>query len=102
MRRFKYQAMVKLRPAGDGSAPAALPADTCRMVIKARHRETGATKIFSSLVTNEGGAAGGSGISVVMLVLGDDAGDYLAPGERFALWRGHEMGSGIVTRRVFV
>jgi hypothetical protein len=37
-----------------------------------------------------------------VIVLGDDARDYLAPGERFVLWRGHDLGSGVVTRRIFV
>jgi hypothetical protein len=35
-------------------------------------------------------------------VPGDDAGDYLAAGEGFALWRGGDVGQGVVTRRVFV
>jgi len=37
-----------------------------------------------------------------VIVLGDDAGDYLAPGERFELWRGHDLGSGVVTSRIFI
>ena len=35
-------------------------------------------------------------------VLGDDACDYLAPGERFVLWRGHDLGSGVVVNRIFI
>ena len=36
------------------------------------------------------------------VVLGDDAADYLAVGDEFALWRGRDIGRGLVTRRVFV
>jgi hypothetical protein len=41
-------------------------------------------------------------ISVTFVVLGDDAGAYLSTGERFALWDGHDLGSGVITRRIFV
>jgi hypothetical protein len=34
-------------------------------------------------------------------VLGGDVGDYLAPGERFALLSGAEVGHGVVTRQLF-
>jgi hypothetical protein len=39
---------------------------------------------------------------VTLTVLGDDAGDYLDPGEGFVLWRGHDVGHGVVTHRIFV
>jgi hypothetical protein len=112
MKRYKYQALVHLLP-GAGAPEAArpaLPVGTSRMVIKAEHRETHAGKLFSSLVTRDdllgfrGDPAGARApaISVTFVVLGDDASDYLAAGERFALWDGHDLGSGVVTRRVFV
>jgi hypothetical protein len=37
-----------------------------------------------------------------MVLLGDGIGDYLAPGERFVLCRGGDVGYGLVTRRIFV
>jgi hypothetical protein len=39
---------------------------------------------------------------VTFVVLGDDASDYLGTGERFALWDGHDLGMGVITRRIFV
>ena len=96
MKRFKYQTLVTLAPARDGGPPAELPGPTCRMVVRARHRETRAAKMFSALVT------GNRTLTLTVIVLGDDAGDYLAPGERFVLWRGSELGSGVVTSRIFV
>ena len=102
MKRYKYQALVTLLP-GDGGAPPALPAATTRMVIKAQHRETHARKLFSSLVTIDDTVVPRStGVTVTFVVLGDDAGDYLATGEPFALWNGHELGLGVITRRIFV
>jgi len=102
MKRYKYQALVSLLPDDDG-APPALPTATSRMVIKAEHRETHASKLFSSLVTiDDAIAPRKKGVTVTFVVLGDDACDYLATGERFALWNGHELGLGVITRRVFV
>jgi hypothetical protein len=73
------------------------------MVIKAEHRETHASKLFSSLVTiDDTLAPRKTGVTVTFVVLGDDAGDYLATGEWFSLWNGHELGLGVITRRVFV
>ena len=101
MKRYKYQALVKLLPQHDGGRAAPLPGPACRMVIRARHRETRASKIFSALVTGDGRRQGNSHI-VTLIVLGDDAADYLYPGEGFVLWRGHDVGRGVVTRRIFV
>ena len=101
MKRYKYQARVRLLPEA-GAATATLPSGTCRMVIKAEHRETHASKLFSSLVTRDDTTGARSGINVTFVVLGDDASDYLGTGERFALWDGHDLGLGVITRRIFV
>ena len=104
MKRFKYQTLVTLAPARDGGPPAELPGPTCRMVVRARHRETRATKMFSALVStgDQSPVTGNQTLTLTVIVLGDDAGDYLAPGERFVLWRGSDLGSGVVTSRIFV
>ncbi len=102
MKRYKYQALVRLLPEA-AATTATVPAGTSRMVIKAEHRETHARKLFSSLVTRDDAiAARDSGINVTFVVLGDDASDYLGTGERFALWDGHDLGLGVITRRIFV
>jgi hypothetical protein len=60
-------------------------------------------QLFSSLVTRDDTiGARNSGINVTFVVLGDDASDYLGTGERFALWDGHDLGLGVITRRIFV
>ena len=72
------------------------------MVIKAEHRKTHASKLFSSLVTIDGTLMPpNTGVTVTFVVLGD-ACDYLATAERFALWNGHDLGLGVIARRVFV
>jgi hypothetical protein len=101
MKRYTYQVLVKLLPQRDGRA-APLPGPACRMMVRAHHRETRASKIFSALVApGDARRPHGNSHIVTLTVLGDDAGDYLHPGEGFVLWRGHDVGRGVVTRRIF-
>jgi hypothetical protein len=96
MKRYKYQGTITPEP---GSKPSL----TGRVVVRAQHRETHTSRLFSALVTQGGESLpGGSDRVVTMVVLGDDTGDYLAPGEDFVLWRGGEIGHGVITRRIFV
>ncbi|HEY2575790.1 MAG TPA: hypothetical protein VGI74_05735 [Streptosporangiaceae bacterium] len=106
MKRYKYQATVTLapRPAGNDTA---LPGPACRMVVRASHRETHANQLFSALVSSSdtpayAAAATASQVVVTLVVLGDTAADYLAPGEEFDLLRGRNVGHGVITRRIFV
>jgi hypothetical protein len=98
MKRYKYQGTVTLTP-----APSSESALTGRVVVRAQHRETHTSRLFSALVSQGGESLPGDSDRVVtMVVLGDDTGDYLAPGEDFVLWRGGEIGHGVITRRIFV
>lgn len=106
MKRYKYQATVTLAPRQAGQS-ATLPGPACRMVVRAAHRETHASKLFSALVSSgdsepQAPVSADSQVVVTLVVLGDTAGDYLAPGEEFDLWRGQNVGHGVVTRRIFV
>jgi hypothetical protein len=102
MKRYKYQALVTLLPPRGQDAEAPLPGPACRMVVRARNHETQQSKIFSALVTTDTAMPDNSHLIVTIVVLGDDARDYLRPGGGFALWRGHDVGLGVVTRRKFV
>jgi hypothetical protein len=106
MRRYKYQALVRLAPHGDGSPEPTLRGPTRRMVVRARHHETGGCKLFSALITTgdiDSELGLGDEEAILRLeVLGEDVTDYLAPGEQFDLWRGGNVGHGVVCRRLFV
>jgi hypothetical protein len=39
---------------------------------------------------------------MTLSVLGDDVPDYLDTGDEVALWRGHDIGHGLITRRLFL
>jgi hypothetical protein len=104
MKRYKYQALVTLEPQQDTDTQAALSGTACRMVVRAEHPGTHRHKIFSALVSSSDGSTlrPGDHAVLTMRVLGDDAGEYLNPGDHFALWRGHDIGHGVVSRRLFI
>ena len=101
-KRYKYRALVTLVPQQAEDAEAALPGPVCRVVVRARHPETHRSKLFSALVTSDGRLQPGKPGTVTVVVLGDDADDYLAPGEHFALLRGGDVARGTVASRIFV
>jgi hypothetical protein len=105
VKRYKYCALVMLDPRGHGRTTDSLPETGGRVVVRARHHETHDTKIFSALVTNQPGEpirAEDHSVRLTMTVLGDDAGDYLDAGDSFTLWRGHQIGHGVISRRLFL
>jgi uncharacterized protein (DUF2249 family) len=107
MKRYKYRAFVKLGTPADGkSAGPPLPETGGRVAVRARHHDTHRSKIFSALVTTTHGellqAAADHSIELTMIVLGDDACDYLEAGDSFALWRGQDIGQGVISCRLFL
>ncbi|MDR2988723.1 MAG: hypothetical protein LBV34_28195, partial [Nocardiopsaceae bacterium] len=74
MRCYKYRALVTLMPSASGGPQAALPGPVCHAVIRAHHRETRDSKIFSALITtsDDDPPPGDSHIVATMVVLGDD------------------------------
>jgi hypothetical protein len=106
LKRYKYRALVKLDLAtGAWGADVPLPEEGGRVVVRAHHHETHRSKIFSALVTcarDEPLRAADHSTQLTMTVLGDDACDYLEPGDTFVLWRGHEIGQGVISRRLFL
>jgi hypothetical protein len=100
MRRFKYQAMVT--PATPEGGHAVLPGPPCRMVVQAHHHETGHSRLFPALVSSSEETPVGNEVVASVVVTGDDAPDWLAPGDPFTLWREGPAGNGVITRRLFV
>jgi hypothetical protein len=102
MQRYKYQALVT-PSADDGDARSKLSSGSHRMVLRAENSETHLSQVFQALVDGEEGGpfrAGRPQIMVTLRVVGDDLADYLAIGSHFSLWLGHDLGRGVVTRRL--
>jgi hypothetical protein len=103
VKRYKFQAMVTLHAAGDGRPYPELGPAPRRMVLRGWNGETGDSQLFTVLVTceDDGPFRQGSPREVTLRVTGDEVADYLGVGRHFGLWRGGEVGEGVVTRRLF-
>jgi len=104
MQRFKYQALVTPF-ADDDDARSMLSSGSHRMVLRAENSETHRTEVFSALVDGGEGEylrAGSPQIMVTLRVIGDDVSDYFDIGSHFSLWSGHDLGRGVVTRRLHI
>ena len=101
---YKFQAAVTLLPPPGTAASALLPEPACRLVVRAAQPGTDASRLFSALVSAGQDTVPGDERHVVLTVtvLGDGAAECLAAGSDFTLWRGSDIGRGVVTRRVFV
>jgi hypothetical protein len=102
MKNHKYCTLVKLGTGAD-QRDAALPKEGGRIVLKAHHHETQRDKFFSALVNgtaSEPSWASDHSIQLTITVYGDDVIDYLEPGDAFVLWRGHDIGRGVISRRL--
>jgi hypothetical protein len=103
-RQYKYRALVRLEPdTSEGRGGSPLPAEGGRVVVRAEHHETHRSKMFSALVSGMPSLsprAGDRSVELTMTVLGEDVVDYLEAGDTFALWRGHDIGRGLISRRL--
>ena len=103
MQRYKFQALVTPNADDDGDARAKLSSGSHRMVLRAQNSETHRSQVFSALVDGGEGEylrAGSPQIMVTLRVIGDDVSDYFDIGSHFSLWSGHDVGQGVVTRRL--
>ena len=99
-RQYKYRALVRLDPDAGSDRP--LPETGGRVVVRAEHHDTHRSKMFSALVSgvHEPVRAGGHSIQLTVTVLGEDVGNYLEVGDTFTIWRGHDIGRGLISRRL--
>ncbi len=102
MKQYKFSTLVKLNPpSGTGTDPQ-LPETGGRVVVRAQHHETRSSKIFSALISglNDRPVQADHSIQLTLTVLGDDVFDYLEAGDTFTLWRGRDIGQGVISRRL--
>ena len=106
MKRYKFQALVTPSPAGNGHALAGDGPASQRVVVRARDSETRRCKMFSALLDSDGGATpfrpGCSQVLITLRLMCDDVCDCLEVGSHFELWRGDDIGEGVITRRLYV
>jgi hypothetical protein len=103
MRHYKYRALIKLDPAAARGHRVPTPGNTCRVTVRAHHHRTHSGKFFSALAAipaTSSPAGGDRSVQMTLTVLGDDVPDYLDAGDAVALWRGGDIGQGVITRRL--
>jgi hypothetical protein len=104
LKPYKFQAVVTLLPPPGAAEPAVLPGPVCRLVVRAVQPGSDASRLFSALISpgQDTVPVDNRHVVVTVTVLGDGAAECLAAGSDFTLWRGSDIGRGVVTRRVFV
>ncbi|KAB8194042.1 hypothetical protein FH608_017785 [Nonomuraea phyllanthi] len=103
----KVRALITLLPPEEGGLSHQLPSRTRSLIVRGRHQEGHEvhSRPFPAAISTEDEQPlrpGDKDHIVSMLIHDDAAVDYLRPGEGFQLWYGHEVGSGVVSRRLFV
>jgi hypothetical protein len=112
LKPYKFQAFVTISsgqtsdqarppPAAAATLP---PGQLKRMALRGEHHQTHGSHFFSGLVANSDDNPdwiGDNHAIVTVILTAEDAADYFCPGDHFALWLGHDIADGIVTRRVF-
>ncbi|MFJ2031405.1 hypothetical protein [Streptosporangium sp. NPDC087985] len=106
MSQVKVRALITLLPSEEGGLPHGLSSRTQSLVVCAcRGKEPKVqSRPFAAAITadDEEPLAPGDRNHVVTIAFTDEeAIEYLHPGDRFRLWCGHDVGRGIVSRRVF-
>ncbi|WP_157099302.1 hypothetical protein [Microbispora sp. ATCC PTA-5024] len=101
----RAKALITLYPPDKGGLTHELPFRTQSLVICAHTAREGREldRPFQAAITadDEEPLVPGERLHVVTIATNDDdAADYLRPGLRFRLWCGHDVGNGIVSRRV--
>ncbi len=104
MKRYKFRALVTLDRQPDGETPIPV-GGVQRFVLRSKHHQTHDSQVFSALVTNNGEDSipmTAGHVMVTVTLMGDEPRQYFEIGDHFSLWRGRDVGSGVVTRRLFV
>jgi hypothetical protein len=102
MRSLKFRALVTTNPPNDEDSADHLP---CSLVVRGHQHEPERVKGFNAMVftdDDEPLRPGDTLHTVTMTVTDEDAARFLRPGERFELWTRHQVGHGVISRRVFV
>lgn len=104
-RRYTFQAVVTI-PLAASEDGAPLPGPDWHGVIQAGTGAGRSGGLFTALVSGweprDSDPKRNSRAVATIVAFGPDPGNCLPAGEPFVLWRGQEVGRGVVTRRLFV
>jgi hypothetical protein len=103
MRSFTFRALISLGAAAHDSRGRDYPSGTRAVMIRASSPRTAHWKYFEARIERdeEPCLRHDDREVVTITVTGDQAEAFFAPGQRFTLWNGHDVGTGVVSRQVF-
>jgi tellurite resistance protein TehA-like permease len=104
-RRYTFEALVTIAPGASPSVP--VPGPDWRGIIRAgTDGDSTSPGLFSALVAgwdpHSSDQAGARQALATIVAFGPQPAECLPVGGSFSLWRGRDVGHGIVTRRIFV
>jgi hypothetical protein len=105
VRQYKYRAVITLDGAAPDSTARRYPSGTHAVMIRCGHLTSPAQRRYFPAaiyrLDDQPLAPGQTGVLVTIEVTDDEAGAFLGPGQRVTLWNGHDIGHGVISRRVF-
>ncbi|MGH3411215.1 MAG: hypothetical protein ACRDRJ_53250 [Streptosporangiaceae bacterium] len=105
MKVYRFRAVISLDAAAPGEQPRQYPAGTRTLMVHCGRigcpgqQRCLPTQMYRA--DEQPLQRGDNGVVVTMEVADDEACAFLAPGRRFALWNGADIGHGVISRRVF-
>jgi hypothetical protein len=102
---YKYRALITLDATGPGENARQYPLGTHKLMVRCSDLAQPATlRYFPAAIYRADErplSPGDADVIVTIEVADDEAGEFLGPGQRIALWNGHDIGRGVISRRVF-
>jgi len=102
MRRYKFQAIIKLLPSAGQALPSGEPPTHAVIRSADRHGPSGGQYTGLILSWEPSPVVGDDEAIAEVVAYGPDPAACLPIGGTFALWRGTDLAVGTVTRKVFV
>ena len=105
VRTYKYRALITLDRAGPVGPARHYPPGTHALTVRcARLDKPALLRYFPTAVYRADGQAltpGDADVVATIEVADEEAGEFLGPGQHITLWNGHDIGRGVISRRVF-
>lgn len=103
MKPFMFRALITLGPAAHDSQGRDYPSGTRAVMVRASSLARPMRwTCFEALIERDEPYLQHNDREVVTITVTDDKAEaFFAPGQRFTLWNGHDIGTGVVSRQVF-
>ena len=104
MKQFMFRALVTLDAGASSASAMQYPSGTHSVMVHAYATGQPALhRYFPAVFSRDDDKplTPGDHALVTITLSDDEAGQYFAPGRQFTMWDGHDIGRGVISRRVF-